>query len=158
MKSILIPVEQLAFMRSVLDAALLVARRFGSSVEGLALGPDIPNVIAFDAPANWTALGEEEQQDLVEQARQLFESFMLSCAVPRHEGSNEVSYGWIGRQLYGDSHIGTFGRVFDLIVLGRPGPGDELPQMETVEAALFESGRPVLLVPPSLPGRLETLS
>jgi nucleotide-binding universal stress UspA family protein len=151
MKSILVPVEQLAFMPSVLDAALLVARRFGSSVEGLALGPDIPNVIAFDPPATWTALSEAEQRDLVEQARQLFKSFMLSCAVPQHARSNQVSYGWIGRQLHGDSYIGNVGRVFDLIVLGRPGPDDELARMTTVEAALFESGRPVLLVPPAPP-------
>jgi nucleotide-binding universal stress UspA family protein len=150
MKSILVSVEQLAFMPSVLDAALLVARRFGSSVEGLALGPDIPNVTAFDPPATWTALSEE-QRILVEQARQLFESFMLTCAVPRNEGSNQVSYGWIGRQLYGDSYIGNVGRVFDLIVLGRPGPDDELARLTTVEAALFESGRAVLLVPPAPP-------
>lgn len=79
MKAILVPVEQHAFIRAVLDAAVSVASRFGSHVEGLALGPDIPDVIAFDVPTSWTILSEPEQRDLVERSRQLFDAFMLSC-------------------------------------------------------------------------------
>ncbi len=142
-------------MRSVLDVALLIAGRFGSHVEGLALGPDIPDVVAFDIPADWTVLSDKEQRDIVERSQQLFEGFMLSCAVPRHsEASEGVSHSWAGTQLFGESHIGGLGRVFDLIVLGRPGQNHEPPRITTVEAALFESGRPVLLVPSSSPGSI----
>ena len=155
MKAVLVPVEQHAFMRSVLDVALLVADRFGSHVEGLALGPDIPDAGTFDIPASWTVLSETEQRDMVERARHLFENFMASCAIPRHsESLKGVSYSWAGTQLFGESRIGSVGRVFDLMVLGRPGQRHELPRMTTVEAALFESGRPVLLVPPSSPGSI----
>jgi nucleotide-binding universal stress UspA family protein len=155
MRTVLVPVEQHASIRSVLDAALLVAGRFGSHVEGLALGPDIPEITGFDAPANWAILDEKEQRELVERSRQLFESFMHSCGVPRRaEAENEVSYGWAGRHLFGDSRIGSYGRVFDLIVLGRPERHGESPRLTVVEAALFESGRPVLLVPPSSPGTI----
>jgi nucleotide-binding universal stress UspA family protein len=155
MKTILVPVEQHAFTRAVLDAALLVAGRFGSRIEGLALGPDIPEVVAFDVPASWTILSEKEQRDRVDQSRQLFEDFMVSCGIQRHAAvAGEVSYDWSGRQLFGDSYIGSFGRVFDLIVLGRPGQRDEPPRLATVEAALFESGRPVLLVPPASTGSI----
>jgi hypothetical protein len=149
MKTVLVPVEQHAFMRSVLDVALLVASRFGSHIEGFALGPDVRNVAAFDIPSDWTVLNEKEQQDRVEQSRELFESFMLSRAVPRQaETPERVSYSWTDKQLFGESHIGNFGRVFDLIVLGRPGQHHEPPPITTVEAALFESGRPVLLAAP----------
>jgi nucleotide-binding universal stress UspA family protein len=155
MKAILVPVEQHSFIRSVLDATLLVAGRFGSHVEGLALGPDIPDVIAFDVPVGWSILSEKEQRELVERSRHLFEEFMLSCAVPRKtEAPDEVSCGWLGQQLFGDSYIGSFGRVFDLIVLGRPGSRDEPPRLATLEAALFEGGRPVLMVPPSSPASI----
>lgn len=155
MKAILVPVEQHAFIRSVLDAALLVAGRFGSHVEGFALGPDIPDIVAFDGPTSWAILGEKEQRDLVDGSRRVFEEFMQSCAVPRQDGASpDASYTWLGRQLFGDSHIGTLGRVFDLIVLGRPGPRDDPPRLASIEAALFESGRPVLLVPPSSPGTI----
>jgi nucleotide-binding universal stress UspA family protein len=155
MKTILVPVEQHGFMRTVLDSAVSMASRFGSHVEGLALGPDIPVVIAFDVPTGWTILSEPEQRDLVERSRELFDTFMLSCGVPRQaEAPDGVSCAWTGRQLYGDTYVGSFGRVFDLIVLGRPGPTDAPPRLATVEAALFESGRPVLLVPPSSPGSI----
>jgi nucleotide-binding universal stress UspA family protein len=155
MRTVLVPVEHHAFMRSVLDAALLVAGRFGSTIEALALGPDIPEVIGFDVPAGWSLLSEKEQRDLVERSRHLFEDFMRSCGVPPQAGASiEPSYRWTGRQLFGDSHIGRYGRVFDLIVLGRPGRRDEPPRMSTVEAALFESGRAILLVPPSSPATI----
>ena len=45
--------------------------------------------------------------------------------------------------------MGSYGRVFDVIVLGKPGRNPRGSQMSTLEAALFESGRPVLLAPPS---------
>ena len=41
-----------------------------------------------------------------------------------------------------------------LIVLGRPGPRPENPRTAPLEAALFDSGRPVLIVPPSTPQTL----
>ena len=155
MKAVLVPVEPHAFVRSVLGAAVVVAGRFGSHVEGLALGPDIPDVIAFDVPTGWTVLSEKEQRDLVERSQQLFDSFMLSCGIPRQaEAPGGVSCAWTGRCLFGDSHVASFGRVFDLIVLGRPRPPDAPLRLATVEAALFESGRPVLLVPPSSPGSI----
>jgi len=50
----------------------------------------------------------------------------------------------------GDHFVGSYGRVFDVIVLGRPGRDPKGSRMTTLEAALFESGRPVLIAPPSL--------
>jgi nucleotide-binding universal stress UspA family protein len=41
--------------------------------------------------------------------------------------------------------------VFDLIVLGRPGREVENPRMPPLEAALFESGKPVLIAPKTAP-------
>ena len=49
----------------------------------------------------------------------------------------------------GDDFVGSHGRLFDVIVLGRPGQNPKGSRMGTLEAALFESGRPVLVAPPS---------
>ena len=49
----------------------------------------------------------------------------------------------------GDDFVGSHGRLFDVIVLGRPGHTPKGSRMGTLEAALFESGRPVLVAPPS---------
>ncbi len=155
MKSILVPVEQHASMRAVLDVSLLVAERFGSFVEGLALGPDIPEVIGIDVPAGWSLFDRKTQRELVEQSRQVFESFMREAlASPRAESRQAFSHAWAGSELVGDSYLGRHGRIFDLVVLGRPHEHDERPRTACVEAALFESGRPVLLAPPAAPSTL----
>src|SRR4029077_18143334 len=48
----------------------------------------------------------------------------------------------------------SYGRVFDAIVLARPGDEWQSPSMGTLESALFESGRPVLIAPPTSPRSL----
>ena len=47
----------------------------------------------------------------------------------------------------GPTAIGTIGRAYDLIVLPQPGPLPKMPE-SVFETALFDSGRPVLVVPP----------
>ena len=46
--------------------------------------------------------------------------------------------------------------MFDIIVLARPGEEWQSPSMVTLESALFESGRPVLIAPPTSPRSLAT--
>ena len=53
-----------------------------------------------------------------------------------------------------ESFIGGYGRLFDLIVLGRPGRLPQNPRMAPLETALFETGRPVMVAPPSVPEHL----
>jgi nucleotide-binding universal stress UspA family protein len=55
-----------------------------------------------------------------------------------------------------DDFVGHYARAFDITVLGRPSNEANQPRPPTVEAALFESGRPVLLVPPTPPSTLGT--
>ena len=54
--------------------------------------------------------------------------------------------------------LGTYGRVFDLIVVGRPGRDVENPRMPPLEAALFESGKPALIVQRMRPSRSDATS
>ena len=55
----------------------------------------------------------------------------------------------IGSQMrLRDEHfVGSHGRVFDIVVVSRPGRDPKGPRMTTLEATLFESGRPVLIAP-----------
>jgi hypothetical protein len=48
MKTILIPTEQRKSMSSALQTALMLARRFGSYIEGFALQPGISEFLAVD--------------------------------------------------------------------------------------------------------------
>ena len=61
------------------------------------------------------------------------------------------SWGWPRPEAEDDLFIGSYGRVFDLIALGRPGRAAQNARMPPLEAALFDSGRPVLIMPPAVP-------
>ena len=50
-----------------------------------------------------------------------------------------------------DAGLGSLSRVYDITVLGRPSGSDSRHVMTTLETALFESGRPVLVAPPNPP-------
>jgi nucleotide-binding universal stress UspA family protein len=156
MKALLIPTEQHDLMASVLEAALQVARKFDSYIEGFALRPAIDNFAAMD-PVSSMAVATVRQHDeeAAEQARLLFDTFMKDRGVPRaHSAGPKLACGWHDTAPDGDDFVGSYGRVFDLTILGQPGHEAQSPRMATLETALFESGRPVLIAPSSVPARL----
>jgi nucleotide-binding universal stress UspA family protein len=65
--------------------------------------------------------------------------------------NGSLSYGWLDAAPDGDRFVGSYGRIFDAIVLGRPDTARGRPSMMTIEAGLFETGRPILIAPPSPP-------
>jgi nucleotide-binding universal stress UspA family protein len=158
MKTILVPTEQNDQMRSTLETALLVARKFNSYIEGFAVRVSIPTAVAMDvAPSASLAFFEEENAEAARQARQLFERFMQENNIPTAaQPQGAVACGWMDEAPEGDNFVGHYGRVFDLIVLGRPSSDPRGPHMSTFEAGLFESGRPILLAPPTPPRDIAT--
>ena len=152
MKNVLVPVELHSSIDSVFATALLFARRFDSYVEGMPLGPDLPDLVAFDMPVSWTAADQNTWRELAEESQQRFTDFMTAEHVPAHQASaHNLSWGWAGEAAFGDSHVSSYARIFDVTVLGRPGDERGDARMATAEAALFESGRPILLAPPTAP-------
>jgi nucleotide-binding universal stress UspA family protein len=154
MKTILIPTEDHDAMASVLEAARLVAREFGSHMEGFAVRPSAGTYVTVE-PVSSLAISGAFEGDTADQSRAQFESFMQSHSVPQADREPAIySYGWPRAEAAEDAFIGSHGRNFDLIVLGRPGPAPENPRMPPLEAALFDSGRPVLIVPQAAPQTL----
>ncbi len=159
MKTILIPTEDHASMQAVLQTARVIAQRFGSYMEGFAVYPAASDFVAVDPVSSLTIASMQEGDEEIERLTQgLFEAFMKAHGVPRvqavpraQQGPAAYSYGWVRPSAHGDAFIGSQGRLFDLIVMGRPGRAPQDPRMPPLEAALFESGRPVLIAPASAP-------
>jgi nucleotide-binding universal stress UspA family protein len=150
MKAILVPVEQHTGP-AVFHTALTVARTFDGYIEGIAAGPSVPDVIITEV-GTLPILNPDNRREMAQTARQRFEAWMDTHSVPPRSGEpHGLCFGWHGDELVDDDALGCRGRAFDLTVIGRPGSGRDEPRMATVEAALFDSGRPVLLVPPSAP-------
>jgi nucleotide-binding universal stress UspA family protein len=153
MKTILIPTEDHDAMPAVLEAARLIARSFDSYMEGFAVRPSLGTYVTVE-PVSSLAISGAYEADIAPQARAQFEAFMQAHAVPQAvagQGPAAFSWAWPFAEAADDSFIGDRGRVFDLIALGRPGSEAQNPRMAPLEEALFESGRPVLIVPPNVP-------
>jgi nucleotide-binding universal stress UspA family protein len=146
-RTILVPIEQ--HMNSTLKTALLLARKFDSYIEGFALRVAIPAAFALGdvGPLPIPAL-EQEVAENEKRSRSLFENFMQEQGVPCGGDTKALSSAWLENAPEGDHFVGSHGRVFDVIVLSKPGRNPKGPRMTTLEAALFDSGRPVLIAPP----------
>jgi nucleotide-binding universal stress UspA family protein len=155
MKNVLVPIESHSSVDSVLQTALLLARRFDSYVEGMPLGPDLPDLVAFDMPVSWTVTDQNTWKEMADESHRRFETFMRASGIfERGSEHRTPSFGWTGERSFGDSQIGSYARIFDCTVLGRPGGERGDPRMATAETVLFESGRPILLAPPVTPQKM----
>jgi hypothetical protein len=158
MKTILIPTERQENMSSALQTALLLARRFDSYIEGFALQPGISQFLAVDMGGSIAT--ESFRQESIEDAKKtkaMFEAFMQEQGVPRFsQAASGLSFSWLDDAPEGEDIVGSYGRVFDLIVLSRPDATSLGRHHRALESGLFESGRPILLSPPSPPKQIAT--
>jgi nucleotide-binding universal stress UspA family protein len=166
MRGVLVHVDEHQALESVLQCALLVGRRFDSQLDGLHARPGAPRIIpvapegAFIPASEIVEDLERADRDLDRQLRTRYEAFMREHGVAA-AGSvlpgAEVAATWRDETVTGYEALGNLGRAYDLIVVARPLPGAAVPSMSALEAALFESGRPILIAPPTPPGRLGEL-
>jgi nucleotide-binding universal stress UspA family protein len=158
MKTILIPTERGERMSSALQTALLLARRFDSYIEGFALQPGLSQFLAVDMGGS--VVTESFRQESIEEAKKtkaMFEAFMQEQGVPRSsQAASGLSFSWLDDAPEGEDIVGSYGRVFDLIVLSRPDATSLGMHRRALESGLFESGRPILLSPASPPKQIAT--
>ena len=158
MKTILVLMEKHDDMQSVLQIALLLARRYGSYVEGVplrwatedfALG-DI--AVAFPVEQYKREIAAEGQRE-----RQTFENFMQKNNLSRSTTRGiSPSFGWLNEPPDEETFVGNYGRAFDMIVMNWPDANSCGLYRRALESALFDSGRPILLCPPLPPEHIAT--
>lgn len=159
MRTLLVPFHGSDAAQSALEMTHLVATRFGSHIQGLfVLQP--PPIIAGEGitiPGEYLTQLAEEGRRLADEARERFEKFMGEKDIPIRDISivgDKPSASW--RELEGleSQIIGEYGRLFDLIVVGCASQPSSADRNAVCEAALFESGRPVLVAAENTPATL----
>jgi nucleotide-binding universal stress UspA family protein len=138
----------------VLEAALKVARRFNSHIVGLhSLTTEYAVVfggeMGFSISSEIDRTLEREGHDRRDQARRLFRDFMNAQGVPIGPVSPDSpgpSASWREEDGRQNAVVGMSGRVYDLIIVEQPEKLASIAEA-TLEDALFESGRPVMMVP-----------
>ena len=150
----------------VLEAALMVARRFDSHIVGLhSLTTEYAVVfggeMGFSISSEVDRTLEREGHDRRDQARRLFRDFMNARGVPvgpPASGHDGPSASWREEDGRQNAIVGMSGRVYDLIIVEQPEKLASIAEA-TLEDALFESGRPVLMVPKEIGPQLgETIA
>src|SRR5260221_9110290 len=95
MKSILVPTEQNALLPSILQSALLLARKFDSYMEGFAL---FPAMVELYWLGSGVPLPIEEIRDhdaeMAQKAQRVLEIFMAENGVARSSSKSARSFGW----------------------------------------------------------------
>lgn len=143
MKSLLVPIEDHNRTPDLLKLAVVFGERFGSVIDGVALR--LPRYQAVGAePIVAVAMPpmEDDEREILSHARGRFEAFV------HEQPGGGPRLRWRGGDPVDDHELGALGRVYDLTVIGRPATPNDGPRMTTLEAALFESGRPILIAPP----------
>jgi nucleotide-binding universal stress UspA family protein len=150
MKTILVPTQNVASMKSALEVAVLLARRTGAYIEGFALRIAIPPYVVAELTAGFTLDAYDAQRDEeTAELRRMFETFMQEHGIPAAGTTAEPPcFGWLAAAPEDEGFIGSHGRAFDVTVMSRLGADSTSLHQRAIESGLFESGRPVLLAPP----------
>lgn len=156
-RSILVPLDGSSDNRALLENALKVARPFGACVEVLHVRPDARDSIPLFGEGMSGNMVEEmitnADRDSLEKAavlKALFEEVCTQQNVPQvqngvvEEGVSAMWCEHIGRE---DDVVSWQGRLADLIMCARPVADSSPMRALTLNAALFESARPVLAMP-----------
>ena len=144
----------------VLEASLKVAKRFNSHIVGLhSLTTEYAVVfggeMGFSISSEVDRTLEREGHERRDQARRLFRDFMTQQGVPLGPAADHAgpSASWREEDGRQNAVVGMSGRVYDLILVEQPEKLASIAEA-TLEDALFESGRPVMMVPKVAPAAI----
>lgn len=159
MKTILVPFRDDETARSAVSAASMVAHKFGSHIEGLFIQTP-PLVYASEGIAIGgyvTQLADEEKRR-AEEAREQFRELMSSQNIGLEDAeppsATRPNASWHQVDGLSEQVVGEYGRLFDLVAIGRETKNSSPDWSVMCESALFDSGRLVLLASPELPASM----
>jgi len=157
---IMVPLDGSDAARPALELALVAAKRTGAHLQALHVRADPKDAVPLLGEGMSGAMIEElidltekEAQTRSERARAMFDAACAENGVTITDGpgGSGPTAGWRESTGREDEVTSWRGRLADLIVVGRPTSDSEAPSMLTLNAAVFESGRSVLVAPPAPP-------
>jgi nucleotide-binding universal stress UspA family protein len=125
------------------EVAVSLAETFEAHVLGLAFGyePVIPGAVMGTIPAEFIDMQRAEATGKASAAVARFEEAARRAGVSYEHRIVNASLSSASDQL------GRMARRFDIVVVGQPERDQAVPEEIVDEGALFESGRPVIIVP-----------
>lgn len=158
MRTILVPLTHGLAGEPALDAALALAKRLNSHVRAMYVRPD-PDIAILSVPEPMLAPGmtreaiEAEGKRAADEAKSRFDAWQARNAVPGMPAQHRLDScfaSWWDKAGELETVVTRYGRVSDLIVLSRINPNNFVGE-RCFDATVFGTGRPLLLVPATLP-------
>tara|TARA_A100001037_G_scaffold35330_1_gene27521 strand:- start:257 stop:1120 length:864 start_codon:yes stop_codon:yes gene_type:complete len=147
--------------RGILETVGRIASRFDSHLEVLHVQADPRGIVPYTGEGMDGSMIEEimevSEKEGAERAvgvRNIFDEFCETSGIPvvgLPNGITGPTICWRQESGREDDILSIRGRLFDVVVVGRPVKDSALPSPITLEAALLDTGRPTLVVPPELP-------
>lgn len=159
MKTLLVPFYDDAAAQVAVDTALTIATDFSGYVEGLFVmrPPQIIDGEGIALAGSYLNQLKEEGRRLADRASERFHKTISERNVAEADvtaDSTVVNAGWREMDGLEGQVVGDYGRLFDLIVVGREFGQPWLDWNVMCESALFETGRPVLVTGGATPKRI----
>jgi len=133
--------------QATLETAVVTAKRFGTALDVLHVMADVNSVVPVIGEGMSGAMVEQLMsamaQTIASRAARARDAYKKACSETGADASwREIT----GREA---DVVAAAGRLTDLIVIGRPNGEAEAPLAATLDAALFDTGRPVLVASPT---------
>lgn len=157
-RNILVPILPNVAAKTQLDAALQLAVRVGGHVNALYVRPDPASVLAA-MPELGLAGGftlteiEQEGERAARSAHTSFDRWVVAnelASEPFNHLKLNTFARWTEEVALPEMAILRHGRISDMTILNRPFR-DHLASRQAVVAAIFDTGRPAIIVPAILP-------
>ena len=102
-------------------------------------------------------LADRDSGERLKLAQQAYEKFVAEKGLPElqaPDGEDKPSISWLVKTGREDEIVSRGGRISDMTIMARPKTDVERPSLMTLHAAIFETGKPVLIVPPEMPAEM----
>lgn len=160
-KTILACVSSAEASATTLEVAYRIARQQDAHIEAIHVRADPRGLVPYTGEGMDGSMIEEimevtekEGGERAEKARSMFDTFCRDRGIAvadRPNGATGPTICWREETGREDEIVAVRGRLFDLIAVGRPLRDAPLPSPITLEAALLDTGRPIVIAPPTLP-------
>lgn len=154
-KTLLMPIRDSDTSAELMETGLLVAKRFGAHLDLLYVHADPKELLPYATLGLSSSMKESvlesAERAAEEQATRLESKLDELCqrlGVPRKtrgETPGMASAGWLDERGLRNDLIGRLGRLADAVIM--PRPVKVSPPPRSFEAAVQQTGRPVIMVP-----------
>lgn len=144
-KDLLVQLPTATPIPPVIDCACSIAENLGARLDAIAFGYEpIPAELTFEGAGAVAAIAALEQERALKQANSALAVFETSA---RSAGITYSTRGMSATPAEATSILGGLSRLYDLTILAQPSATASMLDNALVEAALFDSGGPTIIVP-----------